>query len=210
MTKKLPARFVPLVAGGVVLLFALISWFLVVSPQRSHASSLDGKIADARAELATAQVSAKTADPRADQARLRLAGTAMPDSPEMTNLIRELMAASAYGQVRLDSMRALALAPLSGYSAMPMDVKVTGKFPGIKRFLHRLETQAGATGNKVHARGRLFAIDSLDFAPGEANLPELTATVHLNAFVYGAVAPPTPAPTTDGSSGTASAAGRTN
>jgi hypothetical protein len=186
----------------------MISWFLVVSPQQSRGATLDQKIDDKRTEIASAKLVAKRIDPKADRVKLRAAAIAMPNGVEMESLLVELMHAAHAGDVRLDSITTQPLAPLSGYSAVPFDVKVTGSYLGIKRFLHRLETQTEGNGDRLRARGRLFAIDSLDFAPGENSLPQLAATVHLNAFVFtpSAPAPPAAAPST---SSPASAAGRT-
>src|SRR5919197_3447976 len=120
------------------------------------------------------------------------------------------MRAARAGTVRLDAITAQPLAPLAGYSAVPLDVKVTGDYLGIKRFLHRLEAQADADGDRVHARGRLCAIDSVDFEPGENDLPQLSATLHLNAFVFTHSAPPTAPAAEAPSSPTATATGRTS
>lgn len=213
MREKLSSpKIVPLAASGVVLLVAMISWFLVVSPQRSRAANLDSKIADKQVELASARIVARQIDPKADRAKLRLVSLAMPDDVEMTSLLVELMRAAEAGAVRLDAITSQPLAPLTGYSAVPLDVKVTGGYLGIKRFLHRLEAQADADGDRLHARGRLFAIDSLDFEPGEKDLPQLSATLHLNAFVFTHPAPPAaPAPAAETPSSTsATATGRTS
>ena len=208
--KLLSPRLVPFIASGVVLLAAMISWFLVVSPQRSRASSLDSKIADKQVELASARVRARGIDPKADLAKLRLVSIAMPADVDMSSLLVELMRAADAGAVRLDAITAQPLAPLQGYSAVPLDVKVTGKYLGIKRFLHRLEAQADADGDRLHARGRLFAIDSLDFTPGENNLPQLSATLHLNAFVFTHSAAPTAPAAEAPTSTSATATGRTS
>lgn len=208
--KLLSPRIVPFAASGVVLLAAIVSWFLVVSPQRSRASHLDAKIADKQVELASARVVARQIDPKADRAKLKLVSLAMPDDVEMTSLLVELMRAAQTGAVRLDAITAQPLAPLQSYSAVPLDVKVTGGYLGIKRFLHRLEAQADADGDRLHARGRLFAIDSLDFEPGEKDLPQLTATLHLNAFVFTQPATPAAPAAETPSSTSATATGRTS
>jgi hypothetical protein len=207
--KLVSPRVLPIVASAVVVLAAAVSWFFVVSPQRSHAATLDAKIVDKQLELTSAKLVARRTDQKADLKKLRLVSVAMPDNVEMTSLLLELIRAADAGTVRLDGITAQALAPLQGYSAVPLDVKVTGKYLGIKLFLHRLEAQADAAGDRLHASGRLFAIDSVDFEPSQDELPILTATVHLNAFVFVPAVPkpaaPVPAPTP-----TASATGRTS
>jgi hypothetical protein len=53
---------------------------------------------------------------------------------------------------------------------------------------------------ELHATGRLFAVDSVGFAESESGFPDLTASLTLNAYVYGTSAPanevPPPAETT--------------
>jgi hypothetical protein len=88
-----------------------------------------------------------------------------------------------------------------------MDVIVTGRYFSVQRFLRHLRTQAGVTGPHVHATGRLFSVDSVNLAAGKA-LPQLAATIHLNAFTYdGSAAPATSAtPTTPPDSTTSTSA----
>ena len=82
---------------------------------------------------------------------------------------------------------------------MPIDVIVTGRYFGVQRFLRHLRTQAGVAGPHVHATGRLFSVDSVSLAAGDAKLPQLAATIHLNAFTYdGSAAAATPATPTTG------------
>jgi hypothetical protein len=65
----------------------------------------------------------------------------------------------------------------------------------------------------VHAKGRLFSVDSVGLAAGEEQLPQLAATIHLNVFTYSgqtAAATASNVSTTDSStSSTRVAAGRT-
>ena len=76
MLEKLRSpKLVPVAATAVVLLAALVSWFLVVSPQRSRAASLDGKIADKQVELAEAKLQARRIDVKGELAKLRLVQT---------------------------------------------------------------------------------------------------------------------------------------
>ena len=103
--------------------------------------------------------------------------------------------------MRLDSVTPQAATAQSGYSAVPMDVVVTGRYFGVQRFLRHLRTQAGVAGPHVHASGRLFSVDSVSLAAGEEKLPQLAATIHLNVFTYSGsagAAAPTATPTPDG------------
>ena len=102
----------------------------------------------------------------------------------MADVLRQLHRAANRTDVRLDSVTPQAAAAQSGYSAVPMDVVVTGRYFGVQRFLRHLRTQAGVAGPHVHAAGRLFSVDSVNLAAGDKKLPQLAATIHLNVFTY--------------------------
>jgi hypothetical protein len=129
-------------------------------------------------------------------------------------VLRELLRAAHHADVRLDSLTPQASTVQSGYSTVPMDVVVTGRYFAVQRFLKDLRTQAGLSGSRVHASGRLFSVDSISLVAGEDQLPQLAATIHLNVFTYSgsaAATAPTTAPTAEASSTSisATAAGRT-
>jgi hypothetical protein len=98
---------------------------------------------------------------------------------------------------------------------VPINVVVTGRYFGVQKFLRELRTQAGVAGPHVRASGRLFSVDSVNLAAGQAKLPQLAATIQLNVFTYsgsaGATGPATPnaAPATS-TSNSASAGERTH
>ena len=68
----------------------------------------------------------------------------------------------------------------------------------IAKFMHLLRTRAEVKDGKVDASGRLYGIDNISFSSGDKGL--ITATLALDAFVNGAVAPaPVSTSTTTGS-----------
>ena len=105
-----------------------------------------------------------------------------------------------------------------------MKITLEGRFYDLMEFLYELrhlvdvrQDTAGST--KLYATGRLFTINKIEIdlvKTGDPNKPALTATIDLDAFVYG-LAPGTTStlPSTDTTStdtttttsGTASAAG---
>ncbi len=208
---KLSAKTVGGIAVAALLLVTLVGWFLVISPPRSRAADLDVQIADARTELVRVKIAAEAS--KSDQellAEYRRLTIAMPDQAQLSGAMRQLLRAAKISNVRVDSIQTAPLATVGGVQALPIDVVMTGKFAGVKRFLTTLRTLVATNGDQVQATGRLFSVSALEFAPGEDELPQLTATVKLNAFVYTptAVTPPTTADAT--TSTTASAAGRTS
>ena len=186
MKDKMTPQIAAALATVAVAAVALVGWFGLVSPQRSTASDLDHQIGEAKTQLAVARVTADSGA-RGKGNGASTAPTlalAMPRKTEMAGLLRQLQSAAHRSEVRLDSVTPQAAAAQSGYSAVPMDVIVTGRYFSVQRFLRHLRTQAGVAGPHVHATGRLFSVDSVSLAAGEAKLPQLAATIHLNAFTY--------------------------
>ena len=213
MKDKLTPKVVAALAAVAVAAVALIGWFGLVSPQRSKAADLDQQIAETQTQLVVLQ--ATSPGSKQAGASARVLTRAMPESVAMPGVLRQLLRAATRADVRLDAVTPQAATTLAGYDALPMDVVVTGRYFAIQRFLHQLRTQTRVAGDRVRSSGRLFSVDTLNLAPGEAQLPQLTATVHMNAFRYSgspAAATPvaTPEAATDTStSSTADAAGGT-
>ena len=215
MKDKLTPKVVAALAAAAVAAVALVGWFGLVSPQRSKAAELNSRIADAKTQLVVLKGSARSQSggPRGAASSAVLT-RAMPRSVAMSTVLRQLQRAARQAGVRLDSLTPQAATAQSGYSTVPMAVIVTGRYFGVQRFLKQVRTQAGFSGSRVHASGRLFSVDSVSLAAGEDQLPQLAATIQLNVFTYSGsagAAAPTAAPTTAAAptSVTASAAGGT-
>jgi hypothetical protein len=215
MKDKLTPKVVAVLAAAAIVAVALIGWFGFVSPQRSKAAELDSRIADAKTQLVVLKAGGRSSSgsPTVGASALVLA-RAMPRSVAMSTVLRQLLRAARHADVRLDSVTPQATTVQSGYSTVPMDIVVTGRYFAVQRFLKELRTQAGLSGSRVRASGRLFSVDSVSLAAGEDQLPQLAATIHLNVFTYNgsaAAAAPTAPPTAEASSTSvsATAAGRT-
>ena len=214
MKDKLTPKVVASLALVAAAAVALIGWFAFVSPQHTKASSLDRQIADAKTQLAVAKAG-EYSGPKGSGATAVVLSRAMPQQVAMPTVLRQLQRAATRSGVRLDSVTPQAATTQSGYNAVPMDVLVNGRYFGVQRFLRDLRTQTRVVGPHVHASGRLFSVDTVNLAPGEDQLPQLAATIHLNVFTYsGSAAGATPAatPTTASDSstyGSATAAGGT-
>jgi Tfp pilus assembly protein PilO len=211
MKDKLTPNVVAALAMAAVAVVALVGWFGLVSPQRSTASDLDGKIAAAKTQLAVAKASPHSgAGGKAGGASASELTRAMPRQVEMAAVVRQLLATAKRSDLRLDSVTPQAAAAKSGYSAVPMDVVVTGRYFNVQRFLRHLRTQARVAGSHVHASGRLFSVDSVNLAAADKKLPQLAATIHLNVFTYSGsaagAAPATPKTAPESSTSTSAAA----
>lgn len=214
MKDKLTPKMVAALAAAAILVVALIGWFGFVSPQHSRAAKLDSEIADAQTQLVVAKANAHPrAGAKASGASALVLSRAMPQQVAMSGVVRQLQRVANRSGVRLDSITPQAPTIQSGYEAVPMSVIVTGRYFPIQAFLRDLRTQAGVSGSRVHASGRLFSVNSVSLAAGEAGVPQLAATIQLNVFTYSGSTVPGAAPSTatasNSSSGAAVAAGGT-
>lgn len=146
-----------LTALGVVGIMAA-GWFLLVSPQKSHAKDLQTQAAAQQAS--TAQVQSKVnqlkqqqKDEPAQQAKLNKIATQIPDNPELPVLIRELSSAAHDAGVSLVSMSpsqpsTVAAPTTPGYAAsstaaplaqIPITIQVTGSYFNVESFFRSLE-----------------------------------------------------------------------
>lgn len=201
------------VAVGVVLVYALAAWFLVVGPRRAEATSLAAEVAAAELRLADARATAnrprQAAAPVTDVVRL---AKAMPSSAEQSSLVLELAALARRAGVTLGS-----IAPEdskidgAGATLVPVAVSVSGSYGQIARFMKVTRELVGVRGGKVRATGRLFSVQGVELSESAAGrFPMLDATITLNAYAYdGPIVPPTPPtpPTPAGEPTGATAAG---
>jgi Tfp pilus assembly protein PilO len=205
MIDRLSKRTALAIAAVGVLAVVLVGWFALVSPQRSKASELDGKIGESRTALQLADALTSGGQQRQTAAQARVLVKAMPNETQMSEVLRQLSSAAKATRVRVNSVTPSAAAPLAGYEAVPMSVVVEGRYLGIANFLGRLRTLVGVGPQKVRAKGRLYSVDSVQFVGGTGKDP-LQATMTVNAYRYGGAATPASARTAPATSDTTSAA----
>ena len=92
--------------------------------------------------------------------------------------------------------------PISGYLAIPITVEFQGNFYDLSDFLYRLRNLVDVRHGTLDATGRLFAIDTLSFDEAQGGFPQISATLVVDAFVYGTLTPATATPTTSTTSTT--------
>ena len=212
-----PAVIVAIAVG--FLLFAVLGWFVLISPQRKTASGLDKQISAKQTEISQArallaQVKSASKIRVADVFRLT---KAMPDQADMSGIILELNHVAKLSGITFESITPQGSLALSGYQAVPLQVIFDGNFYGLSDFLFRLRGLVDVRGGALDATGRLFEVDNLAFDEAPTGFPNIHATLTIDAFVYGTgplanVAPPassatsTPTGTTPGSTAPASTA----
>ncbi len=196
------------VVGGLIIL--LVGWFLLVSPQRSKAADLSTQVSSAELQLADAQRLLAAPNRKQTQATLRAARRALPDTPQTSEILRQLSGFVSESQTELDSIGPGAVAVTGGAEAYPLALSMKGRYFALQKFMRLLDSSADVTAGKITGSGRLYSVDSITFGgsgagPGQSDV--VTATVDLNAFVYSAAVPaPAPAPTDTTSSDTSTTA----
>jgi len=206
-------KIIALIGTIAIAIVAVVGWFGFVAPQQSRSSKLETQIGEVETQVQVARIAARTdhGDAKNATAKLHVLAVAMPKELRMPNVLRELIWNARLANIRLDSVKPGVATALSGYAAVPIDVTVTGHYFNVERFLKRLRLQANATGDRVRASGRLFDVATVSFQASTADLATITASLHVNVFVYSALAPaaaPVSAePTDTSSSESASAAG---
>jgi hypothetical protein len=185
--EALSPRALTIGAVAAVVVYAAVVWLLLVSPKRGEAADARADVAAAEIRLAEARAASNrptsTGPPVSDVFRL---AKAMPGSDDQPGLVLELDRLARATGVKL---RVIApqdpLPSLGGPTSIPLSVTVGGSYFQISRFVQRVQELVTVRGGKVQARGRLFAVQSLELgeSPTEA-FPELDATIVLNAFYY--------------------------
>jgi hypothetical protein len=194
---KLNTRTLGVIAGVCILLYAGAGYFLVVSPKKGEAIRLDEAIAAANVKLVAARAAAAAAQndtqPIAVADIFRLA-TAMPSSPDMPGILLELSRIAEETGIRFKSISPQSAVPVGAYQSVPIDVTFDGSFYALSDFLFRLRTLVSVRRGELHAAGRLFSVEAVDFSEAEAGFPMLAAVLKLQAYVYGTDASATLAP----------------
>jgi hypothetical protein len=194
----------PLVIALIALGFAaagLGGWFMLIGPQRSKATELDTQIADTNNAISAAR--ALTLEAKKG-AQIRVADLyrltkAMPDQTDMPGILLELNQVAEESGISFEQITpATTATPISGYLAIPITVEFQGNFYDLSDFLYRLRNLVDVRRGALDATGRLFAIDSIEFAeaPPPPGFPEIRAHLVIDAFVFGTgTAPTVPGPT---------------
>jgi hypothetical protein len=120
----------------------------------------------------------------------------MPDRADMSGVLLELNRIAADTGIRFESISPQTAVPISGYQAVPIVLTFDGNFYDLSDFLYRLRTLVHVDEGRLAASGRLFAIDTLDFAESPDGFPRIIASLVVDAFVYGTGAPATATPAT--------------
>lgn len=196
MKRKLSPRALYGVVGGALLVYALFGWVVLVGPKRAAAASLKEEVAVAEQSLSALRRAA-VAQPDAQPIRVadiyRLS-TAMPSSPDMPGILLELSRIAGESGIQFNSITPQPSVATGSYQSVPIAVDFYGNFYELSDFLFRLRTLVGIRGGELHSSGRLFLVRSLSFSANAEDFPDISASLTVDAFVYGTAAPATTLP----------------
>jgi Tfp pilus assembly protein PilO len=187
-----------------IVVVAAVGWFMVISPQRTKATQLDTQRAAVDAELATDRVLVSKPSETKTKATLAAAKRALPDQPQVSEILRQLAGFAASSRTELDTITPAAAVAGTGAQTIPISLQFRGRYFGLQQLLRLMRTSASSKGAKITATGRLYTVDNISFG-GAGDDGVLTATIQLNAFVYSPV-PVVPSSTPGTTSATAVAA----
>ncbi len=211
MKRSLPQ---PLVIGLIVagfLLAALGGYFFLLKPQRAKAADLSVQIDDTRAAIVSARaLTLQRGRPRIRVADLFRLTKAMPDQTDMAGIILELNQVAEDSGISFEEIApATTAVPIAGYEALPITLDFQGNFYELADFLYRLRNLVDVRHGALAATGRLFSVDTIDFAEGEGGFPQVSAHIVVDAFVFGTGTAPTVEPAPAAGSGPTGATGAT-
>jgi type IV pilus assembly PilO-like protein len=180
---------------AVLLLVTAVGYFVLISPQRSKSAELEQEAQAVETQIQTLRIAnaqvAKIEPIRV--ADLFRVSKAMPDTDDMPGVLLELNRIARETGIRFESMTPQEGTDGGGYQRRPIDLVFDGNFYELSDFLFRLRSLVSVRGGQLEATGRLFTVNTLNFAESEKSFPRIKATLQVTAFVYGTGAP-APAP----------------
>jgi len=183
-----------------LLVVTLLGYFLLISPQRSKSADLVAEAQSIETQIQTLRI-ANAQVQKAEPIRvadLFRVSKAMPSTDDMPGVLLELNRIARETGIRFESITPQEATDAGGYQRRPIDLVFDGNFYELSDFIFRLRTLVRVRGGQLEATGRLFTVNSLNFAESERSFPRIKATLNVSAYVYGTGAPtptpPAPAP----------------
>ncbi|HKH29722.1 MAG TPA: type 4a pilus biogenesis protein PilO [Gaiellaceae bacterium] len=203
MKRKPSQKALAGVLGALLVLAAVASYFLMISPQRSKAAELQKEADATRAEVTRVRqlaVQVQNTEPIRVADLFRMT-KAMPSEVDMPGMILQLNRIARETGIRFDSITPQAAAEANGAETVPINLVFQGNYFELADFLFRVRSLVSVRGGTLDATGRLFVVNSVSFSEGEKKFPQIAATLTVAAYVYGssasaaaAAAPPATAP----------------
>jgi Tfp pilus assembly protein PilO len=197
------------ISSVLVVLVVLVGWFMLISPQRSKAATLESQKASVDTQVAADQAMLAAPRRKRTEASIHAAERALPDSPQISEVLRQLSSLAAQSRTELDGVSPGTPVPSATASVIPISLTFKGRYFGLQKLLRLLRQSAKVQGGKVVSTGRLYTVDSIAFEGGQAAGGDVAATIALNAYMYTGTANPTGTPAATVTTTTATAAAPT-
>jgi Tfp pilus assembly protein PilO len=200
--KPIPkAAVVGLTLVGCLVLVAA-GYLALIMPKRHALAATKKEIAEKRAQIE--EVNSKTAAaksaPKVHVASLYQLAKAMPSQVDMPDVLLALDQIAQDTGLTFERIAPGPAVNLSGYQAVPIELKFVGNFYNIADFIYRVRNLVRVRHGELDSTGRLFAIDQIQI--GDEEFPIISVQLNLDAFVYGNAAPPAAGATTSSSTDT--------
>jgi type IV pilus assembly protein PilO len=203
--KRMSPTVASVLVGVAGLLVLLAGLFVLVQPQRHKATQLTTEIESTEAQIVTARaLAAQRPEQRIHVADMFKVVEAMPDDTDMTGIMLQLQQTAREAGVKFESIQPQPAQPGAGYGVQALDLSFDGNYYSLTDFLFRLRKLVSVHRGSLDARGRLFSVGRIQFAPGEKGFPAINATLRVNAYVYSPAAATTGVPPAAGTTTTTS------
>jgi Tfp pilus assembly protein PilO len=195
------------VAAGVILIAAVVGYFVLIGPKRGEAADLGEKAAQLDTQLQAAKLAAR---PKVAASKLKVADLfeltkAMPDRDDMPGIILGLNAIAQASGIEFRAIAPQDQVNGDGYRVLPISLTFQGNYYDLTDFLFRMRNLVTVRDGKLAASGRFFTLDTMDMHEGEGGFPRIEAKLTVSAYVYDAnaksaatLAAPPPVATTTG------------
>ena len=192
MSLRSPARLA-LVVVAVSLAAAAAGWFLLVSGQKSKASSVQADLDAANVALVKKRTEVDSVRGIAGVAPPKVLERALPDETPMADVITELSDLADQSGVEFSSLTPGPPVALQGFSVTPLTTEFGGDWSEVSSFVAKVRRLVKFTHGTLRADGRLYSIRKIDLGEGEGKFPHLKAGLTLDVFQYGTASGSTPA-----------------
>ena len=186
------------VIAGVLLVVALLGYFVVISPKRSTAADLKKQTAAVQKQIdQNSSTAFRKALPAVRAASVFKLTQAMPSQLDTPDVILQLNQLADDSGLSFDKIQpggtdsSVSTVTTDPFAAEPIQVEFTGNFYNLLAFLQRLRNLVRVENGNLFTAGRLFDVSDVTFAAGAKGFPQIQASLTVNAFV-----PQAPASTT--------------
>jgi Tfp pilus assembly protein PilO len=192
MKTQKPSQGAQIALVAVALAAAAVGAYLfLIGPKRAESAELTRQVEVTQARIDSMRASAATAAPSppalpaVDAAELFRLVKAMPGQADMANVLLELNRLATETGIVFDSITPGTPAGAGVYQTLPIELSFAGNFYELSDFLFRLRSLVAVHDGALSARGRLYNVESVSFAEGTGSFPQLTATLTVDAYVFG-------------------------